>query len=187
MWWRMAIPPRIRHTQAGDGQRVKKDSGKLYWYGLNGEVLTKTDLSGNNPNEYVFFGGQQVALRQSDGTVYYYFKDHLGTNRGLVVAGQTSPCYDADFYPYGGERAVLSNCVPVQKLVDAERDSESGLDHMLFRQYSSNLARWLSPDPVAGDVGDPQSPNRYHYVLNNPTNLTDPLGLYDSPLGPISP
>jgi hypothetical protein len=36
---------------------VKKSTGKLYWYGLGGKVLTETDLSGNNPTEYVFFAG----------------------------------------------------------------------------------------------------------------------------------
>jgi hypothetical protein len=38
---------------------------------------------------------------------------------------------------------------------------------------------WLPPDPLAGDVSNPQSLNRYAYVLNNPTTLTDPLGLGD--------
>jgi uncharacterized protein RhaS with RHS repeats len=42
---------------------------------------------------------------------------------------------------------------------------------------ADRLGRWLSPDPLAGDVTDPQSLNRYAYVLNNPTNFSDPLGL----------
>jgi hypothetical protein len=40
-----------------------------------------------------------------------------------------------------------------------------------------HLRRWLSPDPVAGDILNPQSLNRYAYVLNNPVNFIDPLGL----------
>ena len=52
-------------------------------------------------------------------------------------------------------------------------------DHTLFRKYASNLCRWLSPDPLAGDITNPQSLNRYSYVLNNCTNLTDPLGLFE--------
>jgi len=51
----------------------------------------------------------------------------------------------------------------------------------LFRMYHSRLYRWLSPDPVAGSIFDPQSLNRYAYVLNNPTTLIDPLGLQCSP------
>ena len=35
----------------------------------------------------------------------------------------------------------------------------------------------MSPDPLGGDITNPQSLNRYAYVLNNPTTLTDPLGL----------
>ncbi|HXJ95146.1 MAG TPA: RHS repeat-associated core domain-containing protein [Terriglobia bacterium] len=41
-------------------------------------------------------------------------------------------------------------------------------------------ARWLTPDPAglaAVDLTNPQSLNRYAYVLNNPTTLIDPSGL----------
>ncbi len=33
------------------------------------------------------------------------------------------------------------------------------------------------PDPLAGDLTNPQSLNRYAYALNNPTTLVDPSGL----------
>jgi RHS repeat-associated protein len=46
-----------------------------------------------------------------------------------------------------------------------------------FRVFSPNIGRWHSPDPLGGDVTNPQSLNRYAYVLNNPMSLTDPLGL----------
>jgi hypothetical protein len=38
--------------------------------------------------------------------------------------------------------------------------------------------RWLTPDPVGGDITSPQSLNRYAYALNNPETLTDPSGLW---------
>jgi len=58
-----------------------------------------------------------------------------------------------------------------------KRDSETGNDKTWHRHYRSNLGRWMTPDPVAGDITNPQSLNRYAYVLNNPLNLIDPLGL----------
>jgi RHS repeat-associated protein len=63
----------------------------------------------------------------------------------------------------------------------AARDSETNLDHTWFRQYSSQLGRWMHPDPAglaAVDASNPQSWNRYAYVLNNPLRFIDPLGLY---------
>lgn len=35
----------------------------------------------------------------------------------------------------------------------------------------------LSVDPLAGSADDPQSLNRYAYVLNGPVNLIDPSDL----------
>ena len=49
------------------------------------------------------------------------------------------------------------------------------------REYSSNVFRWMTPDPGGRNVvklDDPQTWNAYSYALNNPTRYTDPLGLY---------
>ncbi|MGH9376021.1 MAG: hypothetical protein ACRD1J_07610 [Terriglobia bacterium] len=35
----------------------------------------------------------------------------------------------------------------------------------------------MTPDPVGGDIMNPQSLNRYAYALNNPTTDIDPSGL----------
>lgn len=58
-----------------------------------------------------------------------------------------------------------------------ERDPESGLDYAIFRYDSSRLGRFMTPDPLAGTIINPQSLNRYAYVLNDPVNKIDPLGL----------
>ncbi len=51
---------------------------------------------------------------------------------------------------------------------DLVRSHEYGL-----RYYSPSLGRWLSRDPIAEQGGL----NLYAYVLNDPINSTDPLGL----------
>ncbi len=52
------------------------------------------------------------------------------------------------------------------------------------RSYSNTQGRWLSPDPVAGSIPNPQSLNRYAYVMNNAATLIDPLGLFPGHAGP---
>ena len=51
----------VTYTYDGDGNRVKKSSGKLYWYGSGSEILSETDASGNAQNDYIFFGGKRIA------------------------------------------------------------------------------------------------------------------------------
>jgi hypothetical protein len=41
----------------------------------------------------------------------------------------------------------------------------------------------MTADPVGGDLGDPQTLNRYSYVRNNPINMVDPSGLCGLQLG----
>ncbi|MGK2887901.1 MAG: RHS repeat-associated core domain-containing protein, partial [Rhodococcus sp. (in: high G+C Gram-positive bacteria)] len=51
------------------------------------------------------------------------------------------------------------------------------LDYMHARYYNPNLGRFLSVDPIRGQLQYPQSWNRYTYVRNSPLNYTDPTGL----------
>jgi len=45
----------------------------------------------------------------STGSPQYYVEDMLGSSR-VVTTNTGVVCYDADFYPYGGERTVTDNC-----------------------------------------------------------------------------
>ena len=69
-----------------------------------------------------------------------------------------------------GAGTTLPNC--------PTRTANSGTNITLYRLQSPGLGRWLSPDPLGGDITNPQSLNRYPYVLNNPTTFIDPLGLF---------
>jgi hypothetical protein len=39
------------------------------------------------------------------------------------------------------------------------------------------MGRFMSPDPMGGHYENPQTLNKYAYVINNPLTLTDPTGL----------
>ncbi|MBI3477118.1 MAG: RHS repeat-associated core domain-containing protein [Acidobacteria bacterium] len=166
----------------GDGNRVEKSGSKIYWY-AGSEVLDETDLTGSvtngSFNEYVFFGGNRIARRDSSNNVFYYLADQLGTSRAIVQGGQTVFCYDADFEPFGGEHAYTNTCAQNYKFTGKERDSESGLDYLGARYYGSGMARFNSADPKSitkQRVRDPQQWNMYSYTRNNPLAFVDPDG-----------
>ena len=168
----------VTYTYDGDGERVQKSSGKIYWYGAGSEVLDESDASGNITDEYVYFGGKRISHRVvSTNALYFYGEDMLGTSRVIFTSAGVL-CYDADFYPFGGERAYTNTCAQNYKFTGKERDSESNLDNFGARYNSSQMGRFMSPDPLGGKLTDPQTLNKYSYVRNNPITLTDPTGLY---------
>src|SRR5580658_9261555 len=170
----------VTYTYDGDGDRLQKSSGKIYWYGAGSEILDESDSSGNITDEYVYFGGKRVAHRVVSGnSIYYYGEDFLGTSRQIFTSA-SALCYDADFYPFGGERAYTTTCTPTYKFEGKERDSETSNDDFGARYYSSSFARWTSPDwsaipePVPyANLTNPQTLNLYAMVNDNPETFAD--------------
>src|SRR5208282_5193883 len=171
----------VTYTYDGDGNRLEKSSGKIYWYGAGTEILDESDLNGNFTNEYVFFGGRRIAIRSvSSGAIDYYEEDMLGSSRTLVQAGGTSPCFDADFLPFGYEKDVTTTCSQNYKFEGKERDTETGDDDFGARYYTFRLGRWLSADwssvpaPVPyANLTNPQTLNLYAMVSDNPESFAD--------------
>jgi RHS repeat-associated protein len=109
----------------------------------------------------------------------YYVEDSLGTSR-LVTSGGGVVCYDADFYPYGGERPYTNTCPQNYKFEGKERDTETGNDDFGARYYSNRFGRWLSSDwsavPVAvpyANLTNPQTLNLYSMVADDPESFAD--------------
>src|SRR6185437_9475163 len=114
------------------------------------------------------------------GNIYYYVDDFLGSTSKMVQAGQTTACFDADFYPFGGERDYSTSCNPIYKFEGKERDTETQNDDFGARYYSWRFGRWLSadwsaiPEPVPyADPSNPQTLNLYAMVRDNPETFSD--------------
>lgn len=172
----------VNYFYNGDGERIRKGTGKSYWLGPSGEILDESDATGDITYEYVFFGGKRIAMRNvyNTGDIYYYAEDMLGSSRTLVEAGGTSVCYDADFYPYGGKRDITDTCAQYYKFEGKERDAETGNDEFGARYYTSRLGRWLSADwsaapaPVPyANLTNPQTLNLYAMVRDDPETFAD--------------
>jgi len=166
------------------GLRAKKTVGANsyeYTYDNDGNIGWEI-LNGVLSRSYVRSNGLLVA-EYFEGTTYFPHADHLGSTRLLTRMDKSVRECD-DYYPYGESNSCGVTTGTTLKFTGDERDVETNLDHTWFRQYSSSLGRWMTPDPGGlgvADLSDPQSWNRYDYVRNSPLNLIDPFGLTGCP------
>lgn len=65
---------------------------------------------------------------------------------------------------------------PRQGYTGHDHDVEYGLINMKGRIYDPEARRFLTPDPILQNPLASQGHNRYTYVQNNPSTLTDPTG-----------
>ncbi len=167
------------------GYRVRKNTsaGSFdYIHDLAGNVVSEQYINvggftGWGAGHIYFNGGLLAEYNLSATPTVFVHGDHLGSTRLMTTMSQS--IYDnMDFLPFGEQITGASGSN--HKFTGDERDSETSLDHTWFRQYSSQLGRWMTPDPAglaAVDASNPQSWNRYSYALNNSMNLVDPSGL----------
>lgn len=106
--------------------------------------------------------------------VEYYGVDALGSVR-VVFDSAGNLINRMDYGPFGEQLAgsTFSRRVYAQLF----RDGETGQDYAEARSYQSRTGRFVSVDPVDGSATNPQSWNRYSYVLNNPVSFVDPEGM----------
>ncbi len=166
----------------------KTSSGTTeYVYNAQGQRtsswLVNGSAAGFGNEGRIYWDGQQFAYRAQDGTTYFQHKSPLGTDRvrtnyqGVAIDERSLAFGDAFSSDSSNAQGAAQDN---DQYAGLEHDAESFSEHATFRQYSSTQGRWMSPDPYDGsyDPTNPQSLNRYSYVLNNPFSYTDPLGLY---------
>ena len=154
-----------RVTRVGGGM-----STNYVWEG--GRVIAEYNgVTGTLLAEYIYAGDRLLA-REAAGTVTYYHPDRLSTRMLTDVAGNWVGTQSHE--PFG-EQVEERDLTNKWRFTNYERDSETGSDYAVNRQYQTGAGRFMRPDPISG--GDPQSLNRYVYVDNDPVNSADPLGL----------
>jgi RHS repeat-associated protein len=121
-------------------------------------------------------GAQAIYDSANGGLIDYYHPDHLGSIR-LASTPARAVAWSTAYAPFGETYAQST----VVAGVFTGQGEFFGLDEYDFpaREYSDR-SRWVSPDPAglaAVNTANPQSWNRYAYVMNNPLGLIDPLGL----------
>jgi RHS repeat-associated protein len=130
--------------------------------------------------------------RGSSAKINWLVSDHLGTPRMILdQTGSLANVSRHDYLPFGEELYAgtggrttglgysASDGVR-QKFTGYEADAETDLNFAQARYQSATQGRFTSPDPTLLSVNahNPQTWNRYSYVMNNPLAFTDPLGLW---------
>ncbi len=175
----------------GDGNRVRKEEdGEVTHY--PNRYYESTPGSGST--KYYFADGQLVTLERSPeyGNAYgrrFVFRDHLGST-SIIVNGQGVGLWEDRYLPFGDIRYhgdTVTNTVQTRQRYTGQwleeglaASSENGLDRGLYlyeaRWYDASLGRFIQPDTIVPEPGNPQALNRYSYTLNNPVKFTDPSG-----------
>jgi len=151
------------------GQRVKKTGSSTTIY-----ISKLYEITGGVYTKYIFAGKKRIA-KKTDSLVHYYHKDHLGSSN-VITGGGGSAEEEIYYFPYGATRLDTGGPNVKHKFTGQELDSETGLYYYGARYYDPVLARFITPDSIVPDQGDPQSLNRYSYGRNNPIYYTDPEG-----------
>jgi RHS repeat-associated protein len=164
-----------------EGNRIKKieyffdGTNETTYYPFK-EMTRKVNDNGVEDTYYYFFDGQTIARDNPDGSRYYYHNDHLGSH-SVVTDENGDIVEETEYLPFG---AVLSGGDADFLYTGKELDSV-GTYYYGARYMDPTLRQFTQPDTVIPDVYNPQSLNRYSYVLNNPYKYVDPTGHFPIP------
>jgi len=166
---------------------VEQNSSGTYKQILYSPMGGKLALMAQQVANNVFLplpGGEQATYTNS--TIRFRHYDWQGSAR--FESNLSEAEYgDLAYAPFGETYSIGKT--PYLSFTGQQQDTVSGLYDFLYRRYNPGEGRWISPDPAgmsAVSLSNPQSWNRYAYVLDNPLIATDPLGLdcvYDTSEG----
>jgi RHS repeat-associated protein len=178
--------PDATYFYDGEGRRIKKISDTettIFVYNGGGTLIAEYSTKTSNQPKVSFLtadhlGSPRIVTDQTGKVIsrhdYLAFGDEVTDTLGNV-GGRNSA------HGYGAEDDIR------KQYTGYEKDEESGLDFAQARYYNGKHGRFTSVDPLvaSANVKDPQTFNRYSYVLNSPYKFSDPLGLLpESKSGP---
>jgi RHS repeat-associated protein len=138
------------------------------------------DMSGGLPltvrdgSTSIIYGADRLPLAQvaSDGTTHWFFHDQLGSTRALTnSAGALAGTWSYD--PSGKVVASTGPATTRFGFTGEYTDAETGFLYLRARFYDVATGQFLTRDPAVAQTREP-----YGYAGNNPTNNTDPTGLF---------
>ena len=141
-------------------------------YYINDNFIQVVNSTGTYLTTYYYDGDTLIGRKDPDGKKFFYHPDHLGSTD--IVTNESGDAVEETTYkPYG---EVQSGGVSRFLFTGKELDKESGLYYYGARYYDPFFSHFIQPEKEISDIYNPQSHNRYSYVLNNPYRFIDPTG-----------
>ena len=158
--------------------RLVEFSGAHYSQVLYGPSGEKVGVYSNGvaSGSFALPGGGEAYYNGLNTLTALRHKDWLGSSR--LATTWAHVVYSKTAYAPHGENYYQSGTADLD-FTGQTQSSAPYLFDFLARKYDPNAGRWIAPDPGEWSVVDatnPQSFNRYAYVINSPLNLTDPAG-----------
>jgi RHS repeat-associated protein len=160
------------------GRRIaKKINGtlieKYLWQGQT-RLLAVFDDSDNLLMRFDYADGRMPVSMTKNGETYYLAYDQTGSLKAVAdTAGTVVKTIVYDSYGYVVSDSNPSFDVPFG-FAGGLFDADTGLVRFGARDYDPEIGRWTAKDPILFAGGDT---DLYGYVLNDPVNLVDPMGL----------
>ena len=144
----------------------------------DGQLRIVAELDGSNAVVSRFVYGEKSNVPDymiKGGIIYRLISDHLGSPRLVVNTGDGAIAQRVDYDEFGN--VILETNPGFQPFAFAGGlyDRDTKLVRFGARDYDAQTGRWSAKDPIRFGGGDT---NLYGYVLTDPVNRVDPLGLY---------
>ncbi|MEK6299507.1 MAG: RHS repeat-associated core domain-containing protein [Acidobacteriota bacterium] len=183
------------YTYDSENRVVSVDSGATATYAYDHQNRRYKKTVGSTVTHYVWEGAQVIAehngstgavlidyimtrdrmvAKVESGTTRYLLGDRLSVR--LILDGSGNVVGRQAHLPYGEDFAE-SGTQQKHHFTSYERDGESGQDYAINRNHSPSVGRFGSVDKLRGNMFNPNRLNRYSYVMDDPVNRVDPLGL----------
>ena len=157
------------------GKRVNGTLVKGWLYQDPLEPVAELDGSGAVVSRFVYGSKANVPdYMVKSGTTYRILSDHLGSVRLVINTSTGAVAQRIDYDEFGNVTGDTNPGFQPFGFAGGLYDADTGLTRFGARDYDPVVGRWTTKDPIRFNGGDT---NLYGYVLSDPVNLIDPLGL----------
>ena len=155
----------------GDGNLVKATVSGV----TTAFIGNYCEYSAGALRKHYYAGGTRIGTRVDSNPINWLLTDHLGSTAVTTNSSGTATA-ELRYKAYGTTRYAGGTQQTNYRFTGQRIEPALDLYFYASRWYDPVVGRFLQPDSVVPQPGNPQSPNRYAYTLNNPVRYTDPTG-----------